>query len=68
MGRSGGNSGELLNDRRHPANVSQHPAANALAYSDATLLQGAVAAPFLWAGISPLTVYNVLLLAAEVGR
>jgi hypothetical protein len=40
-----------------------HPHLRTLAYSDATLLQGALAAPFLWAGANPVAVYNVLLLA-----
>jgi hypothetical protein len=44
-----------------------HPAAHALAYSDATLLQGFVAAPFLWMGAPPLLVYNALLLAGFAG-
>ena len=39
-----------------------HPSTGALAFSDATLLEGAVAAAFLWAGASPVTVYNTLLL------
>jgi hypothetical protein len=33
-----------------------------LAYTDATLLEGALAAPLLWAGLSPVLVYNILLL------
>jgi hypothetical protein len=44
-----------------------HPAAHALAYSDATLLEGLVAAPFLWAHVPPLLVYNLLLLAGFAG-
>lgn len=44
-----------------------HPASNTLAYSDATLLQGIVAAPLLWAGLSPTLVYNLVLLAGVVG-
>ncbi len=44
-----------------------YPAAHALAYSDATLLQGFVAAPFLWMGAPPMLVYNVLLLAGFAG-
>lgn len=43
------------------------PSPWAMAYSDATLLEGAVGAPFLWSGISPVLVYNVLLLAGFVG-
>lgn len=43
------------------------PATNTLAYSDATLLQGLIAAPFFWAGISPTLTYNVLLFIGFVG-
>src|SRR3954447_20144398 len=38
------------------------PARGTLTYSDATLLQGMLAAPFLWAGLSPVLVYNLVLL------
>lgn len=44
-----------------------HPATGTLAYSDATLLQGLIAAPFLTAGASPILVYNVLLLVGFAG-
>ena len=44
-----------------------YPARNTLAYSDATLLQGLMAAPLLWAHVSPSLVYNLLLLAGVVG-
>jgi hypothetical protein len=40
-----------------------YPAKNTLAFSDATLLQGALAAPWLWAGVSQVLVYNLLLFA-----
>ena len=40
-----------------------YPDLNTLAYSDATLLEGAIGAPFIWAGVSPVLVYNLLLLA-----
>jgi hypothetical protein len=40
-----------------------YPDLNTLAYSDATLLEGAVAAPFIWAGVPPVLLYNLLLLA-----
>jgi hypothetical protein len=40
-----------------------YPDLNTLAYSDATLLEGAIGAPFIWAGLSPVLVYNLLLLA-----
>src|SRR5262249_24366629 len=41
-----------------------YPEPRTLAYSDATLLEGALAAPFLWAGLSPVLIYNLLLLGA----
>jgi hypothetical protein len=41
-----------------------YPAPLALAYSDATLLPGVVAAPFVWAGANPLVVANVLFVSA----
>jgi hypothetical protein len=55
----------LRTDPRHvfDANIF-YPAVRTLAYSDATLLEGAIAAPLLWAGMSPVLVYNVLLLGA----
>lgn len=40
-----------------------YPHTRTLAYSDATLLEGAVAAPWLLANLNPVLVYNVLLLA-----
>lgn len=39
-----------------------YPTRNALAYSDPTLFQGVIATPFLWAGASAITAYNVLVL------
>jgi hypothetical protein len=53
----------LKTDPRHlfDANVF-YPERLTLAYSDATLLEGVVAAPFLWAGVSPVLLYNLLLL------
>jgi hypothetical protein len=39
-----------------------YPARRTLAFSDATLLEGIIAAPFLWLGVPLVTVYNVLLL------
>lgn len=39
-----------------------YPEKRTLAYTDAVLLQGMAAAPFIWAGFSPVAVYNVLLL------
>ena len=53
----------LRTDPRHlfDANVF-YPETRTLAYSDATLLEGVVAAPLLWMGLSPVLLYNVLLL------
>lgn len=44
-----------------------YPARNTLAFSDATLLQGVLAAPLFWARLSPTFIYNVMLLAGFVG-
>jgi hypothetical protein len=41
-----------------------HPRGWTLAYSDATLLQGVLAAPLLWAGTDPLVAANVMLVLA----
>lgn len=41
-----------------------HPEPGVLAYSDAMLVQGVLAAPLLWAGVPPVLVYNLLLLGA----
>jgi len=38
-----------------------YPHARTLAYSDATLIQGVLAAPWLWRGANPVLVYNILL-------
>jgi len=40
-----------------------HPAPNTLTYADPTVLQGALALPFIGAGADPLIVSNVLLIA-----
>ncbi len=40
-----------------------YPHARTLAYSDATLIQGVLAAPWLGTGANPVLVYNILLLA-----
>jgi hypothetical protein len=40
-----------------------YPHARTLAYSDATLIQGFLGAPWLAAGANPVLVYNILLLA-----
>ncbi len=39
------------------------PEQRTLAYTDAVLMQGLVAAPLIWAGLSPVLVYNLLILA-----
>lgn len=44
-----------------------HPATATLAYSDATMLEGLVGAPLLWAGLPPTLVYNLLLLGGFIG-
>lgn len=44
-----------------------YPSTGTLAYSDATLLQGLIATPFIWAGVSPILMYNLLLLAGYIG-
>jgi hypothetical protein len=41
-----------------------HPEPLTLAYSDAMLVEGLVAAPLLWAGVPPVLVHNLLLLGA----
>ena len=43
-----------------------YPEGNTLAYSDAMLLPALAVAPAAWAGISPLLVYNLTLLASFV--
>lgn len=44
-----------------------YPSQTTLAYSDATLLEGLIAAPLFWAGMSPSLIYNVLLLGGFAG-
>ncbi len=39
-----------------------HPATGTLAYSDATLLEGVLTAPLVWAGVTPAVAYNLVLL------
>ena len=57
--------------RTHPAHFYDaniyYPETGTLAYSDAILLEGALGAPLLWAGLSPVLVYNVLLLTGTAG-
>jgi hypothetical protein len=52
----------------HPADVFNgnifYPEPRTLAYSDAVILQGLAAAPLLWAGVSAVTTYNLLLLGS----
>jgi hypothetical protein len=40
-----------------------YPEANTLAFSEAMLVQAAIAAPLLWAGASPVLAYNLVLMA-----
>jgi hypothetical protein len=51
--------------RLYDANIF-FPDRGTLANSDAVILQGALASPLLWAGASPIGVYNVLLLLGFV--
>ena len=57
----------LPHDPRHlfDANIF-YPHLRTLAYSDAMLFEGIVAAPFLWAGINPVLVYNLMFFAGIV--
>lgn len=43
-----------------------YPHVGTLAYSDATLLEGLIAAPWLWAHVNPVLIYNLLLLTGIV--
>jgi hypothetical protein len=43
-----------------------YPEPGVLAFSDAMLVQGVLAAPFVWAGVPPVLVHNLLLLGAIV--
>lgn len=43
-----------------------HPEPRPLTFSDAMLIEGVIGAPFLWAGLPPLLVHNLLLLGAIV--
>lgn len=54
---------QLPRDPRHlfDANIF-YPQAHTLAYSDALLLPGLLGAPLIWIGLSPVFVYNVLVL------
>jgi len=52
--------GELFN-----GNIFE-PEPGVLAYSDAMLVEGVLAAPLLWAGVPPVLVHNLMLLGAIV--
>ena len=43
-----------------------YPERGTLAYSDATLLQGLIATPFIWAGVPPVIAYNMLVYVSFV--
>ena len=43
-----------------------YPHVHTLAYSDAMLFEGLVAAPLLWAGVNPILVYNLMFFAAII--
>lgn len=56
---------QLAHDPRHLFDGRIfHPAAGTLTYSDATVLEGVIAAPFILAGADPLMVSNVLTVTA----
>lgn len=42
------------------------PEKSVLAYSDATLFQGLIAAPLIWAGVDAVTAYNILVLLSFI--
>jgi hypothetical protein len=43
-----------------------YPETNTLAFSDAMMVEGLIAAPLLWGGLPPVLVHNLLLLGAVV--
>jgi hypothetical protein len=53
----------LVTDPRHlfDGNIF-YPARNTLAFSDAMMVEGLLAAPLFWLGVSPILIYNILLL------
>ena len=57
----------LVTDPSHlfDANIF-YPATNTLAYSDAMMLEGLIGAPLFWIGVSPIVIYNLLLVGAIV--
>jgi hypothetical protein len=67
MWRLGWIAHALLHDPWHlfDANIF-YPHLRTLAYSDAMLLEGLVAAPFLWLGMNPVLVYNLMFFAGIV--
>jgi hypothetical protein len=58
----------LATDPRHlfDSNIF-YPARNTLAFSDAMMIEGLLAAPLFWLGVSPVLIYNVLLLGGIAG-
>jgi hypothetical protein len=44
-----------------------YPSPRTLTYSDATLLEGVLAAPLFWLKLSPILIYNIVLLAGIAG-
>ncbi len=58
---------QLRHDPLHlfDANIF-HPELRTLAYSDAMLVPGLVAAPWIWMGVEPVVVHNLLMIAAAV--
>ena len=44
-----------------------YPARTTLAYSDTVMLEGVLAAPLFWLGVSPVLIYNLTLFAGIVG-
>src|SRR4029077_3076955 len=57
----------LVHDPGHlfDANIF-YPHVHTLAYSDAMLFEGLVAAPLLWVGVNPILVYNLMFFAAII--
>lgn len=56
---------QLVRDPLHLFNANIfHPELRTLAFSDAMLVPGLMAAPLLWAGLPQLVVYNVMFLSA----
>ncbi len=52
----------------HPSDLMNgnifHPEPRTLAYSDAVLMQGMAATPLIWAGLSPMASYNLIILVS----